>query len=91
MGGFIAGGGHGPAGDGGPGISIQSELGVQAIADPQSIVECESNQRCGDVARDIGENDSYLLRHVVEIISGTKRVDGVVGQRMRMEWTPPGD
>ena len=45
MGGFIAGGGHGPAGDGGPGISIQSELGVQAIANPLRIVECLC---CGD-------------------------------------------
>ena len=45
MGGFIVGGGHGPAGDGGPGIPVESEPCVQAIADPQSIVECLC---CGD-------------------------------------------
>ena len=40
MGGFIAGGGHGAAGDGGPGIVVEAEAGVQAIADSQGIIEC---------------------------------------------------
>ena len=61
MGGFIVGGGHGPAGDGGPGIVVEPEAGVQAIADSQGVIECEG-KKCGwDVARDIGENDSDLL------------------------------
>ena len=39
MGGFIRGGGHGAAGDGGPGIVVEPEAGVQAIADSQGVVE----------------------------------------------------
>ena len=62
---------------------VEPEAGVQAIADSQGVIECESNQRRGDVARDIGENDSDLLRHVVDVVSWAKRIDGIVGQRMR--------
>ena len=44
--------------------------------------EAERHQRRGDVARHRIEHDSYLLWHVAEVISWTKRVDGIVGQRM---------
>ena len=57
-------------------------LGVQAIANSLGVLKCQRHQRCRDVARHRIEHDSYLLRHVVEVISGTKRVDGIVGQRM---------
>ena len=40
MGVFIVGGGHGAAGDDGPGIVVESEAGVQAIADSQGVIEC---------------------------------------------------
>ena len=40
MGGFVAGGGHGPAGDGRPGIAVVSEAGVQAIANSLGVLKC---------------------------------------------------
>ena len=39
MGGFIASGGHGAGGDGGPGISIKADAGVESVADSQGILE----------------------------------------------------
>ena len=78
MGGFIVGGGHGPAGDGGPGIVVEPEAGVQAIADSQGVIECEGKKCSWDVTGHVVEHDSDLLGHVVEVITGAKRIDGIV-------------
>ena len=37
MGGFIGACGHGPPGDGGPGIAVEAEPGIEPIADPLRI------------------------------------------------------
>ena len=39
MGGLIASGGHGAGSDGGPGIAVEADAGVEAVADSQGIVE----------------------------------------------------
>ena len=79
---FRRGGGHGPAGDGGPGIVVEPEAGVQAIADSQGVIECEGKKCSWDVTGHVVEHDSDLLGHVVEVITGTKRIDGIVRQGM---------
>ena len=45
--GFVASSGHSAAGDGGPGISIKADAGVESVADSQGIVEAERHQRRG--------------------------------------------
>ena len=71
MGGFIRGGGHGAAGDCGPGIVVEPEAGVQAIADSQGVIECEGKKCSWDVTGHVVEHNSDLLGHVVEVITGT--------------------
>ena len=51
MGGFIVGGGHGPAGDGGPGIPVESELersGDRRFAGRHRVFMLRWQVCCGD-------------------------------------------
>ena len=74
MGGFIAGGGHGPAGDGGPCIPVESD--ALRSGDRRSSRASSSAERQPMLwGRSPGyriENDSDLLGHVVEVISWDK-------------------
>ena len=63
-----------------PRVSVEAESGIELRAQRLGIDKRQGDERGGDVARHIVEDEADLLRKIRWSVFGAERVDGVVGQ-----------